>query len=71
MEVYLYMDFAKKVKSIRTELNITQEQMARELEVSFSTINRWENGKTVPNKLAMKAFTDYCNSRINEKNQKE
>ena len=32
----------------RTELGWTQEQLARELGVVFSTVNRWENGKGEP-----------------------
>src|SRR3990170_7930601 len=32
----------------RTELGWTQEQLARELGVVFSTVNRWENGRGEP-----------------------
>ena len=40
------MSFAEKVKFVRTELKLSQEDLARELGVSFATINRWENGPT-------------------------
>ncbi|KAB4801174.1 helix-turn-helix transcriptional regulator, partial [Bacteroides thetaiotaomicron] len=30
------------LRSIRKELNISQEQLARELNISYTTINRWE-----------------------------
>jgi transcriptional regulator with XRE-family HTH domain len=33
---------------------------ARELGVSFATINRWENGKTTPFKLARAQFDAFC-----------
>ena len=33
---------------------------ARELGVSFATINRWENGKTTPFKLARAQFDNFC-----------
>ena len=36
----------KIVKLIREELNYSQEDMARELKVSYTTINRWENYKS-------------------------
>ena len=36
------------IKQARTELAWTQEQLARELGVVFSTVNRWENGKGEP-----------------------
>jgi putative transcriptional regulator len=34
--------------------------MAHELEVSFATINRWENGNTSPFKLARGQFDSFC-----------
>lgn len=48
------------LKSIRKELNLTQEQLARDLNVSFSTLNRWENYHTVPSRLARMRLLDYC-----------
>ena len=48
------------LKSIRKELNLTQEQLARELNVSFSTLNRWENSHTIPSRLARMRLLDYC-----------
>ena len=46
------MTFNELLKAIRTELNLTQEQFARELNVSYSTLSRWENGHTAPSRLA-------------------
>ena len=54
------MDFKEKIKKVRIEIGYSQEQLARELGVSFATINRWENGKTVPNMKAMKQMKDFC-----------
>ena len=42
------MDFAEKVKIVRENLKISQEKMAQLLGVSFSTVNRWEQGKALP-----------------------
>ena len=50
------MDFAEKVKYVRTMLKLSQEDFAHELGVSFATINRWENGNYNPSRLARKAF---------------
>jgi transcriptional regulator with XRE-family HTH domain len=36
------------VKSIRAARGLTQEQLARELGVTFSTVNAWENGRHRP-----------------------
>lgn len=57
------MQFEDIIKTIRRELNITQEQLARELNISFSTINRWENGHTTPSKLAKMRLLEFCSSR--------
>lgn len=32
--------------------DVSQEQLARRVGVSWSTINRWENGKGIPSPLA-------------------
>lgn len=53
-------NFAETVKEVRQQLGLSQEEMAHELGVSFSTINRWENSKTVPFKLARRQFEAFC-----------
>ncbi|BBA33698.1 helix-turn-helix domain-containing protein [Methylocaldum marinum] len=53
-------NFAEIVKEVRQQLGLSQEELAHELGVSFSTINRWENRKTVPFKLARKQFEAFC-----------
>ena len=44
----LTTDVPALVRGIRTARNITQEQLAREVGVTFSTINAWENGRHRP-----------------------
>ena len=56
------MEFSKKVRLAREKLNMSQEDLARVLNVSFSTINRWENEKTRPIKMARAAFGTFCES---------
>ncbi|WP_035267765.1 helix-turn-helix domain-containing protein [Desulfitibacter alkalitolerans] len=62
------MSFGDLVKEIRRELSISQEQLAHDLNISFSTINRWENGKTSPSKLAKHRLHEYCISKNITKN---
>lgn len=52
--------FPALVKEVRKQLGISQEELAHELGVSFATINRWENGKTTPFKLARGQFDAFC-----------
>ena len=42
---------------------LSQEDFAKELNVSVGTINRWENGKTKPNITAMKKIRAFCEER--------
>ena len=48
------------LKKIRECANYSQIEMADELGVSFATINRWENGHVIPNKLAQEKIYDFC-----------
>ena len=42
------MDYAKAIKKLRLKLLLTQVEFANLLEVSFESVNRWENGKNEP-----------------------
>ena len=57
------MEFYTVVKRIRKELGLSQVQLARELSISFSTINRWENGKSHPSQMAKELFYNFCKSK--------
>lgn len=46
------------LKRIRDELDLSQEELAAKLGVAFSTLNRWENGKTLPRGKAREAIGD-------------
>lgn len=54
------MEFKEKIYQARMQLNMSQEAMAKELGISFATVNRWENGKVKPNKLKGYAFEQFC-----------
>ena len=48
------------LKQIRTFLNMSQAEFAEHLNVSFATVNRWENDRAVPNKLAQSRIYELC-----------
>ena len=56
------MEYSEKVRFVREKLDMSQEDLARALNVSFSTINRWENEKTKPIKMARAVFDSFCKS---------
>ena len=47
-------------KIIRTIAKLNQEQFANELGTTTLSINRWENGKTEPNRMAQKQLFRFC-----------
>ncbi len=50
----LYMKtLAEKIKHCRIQKGWTQETLARNIGVTFATVQRWESGKTRPSPLAM------------------
>ena len=48
------------IKAIRFAANMNQEQFASALGTTPLSINRWENGKAKPNKLAQKQLYEFC-----------
>lgn len=51
------------IKQIRAYLNISQTEFAEQLNVTFQTVNRWENGRALPNKLAQSKMFDLCKEK--------
>src|SRR5438552_1816358 len=47
-----HIDYSRTLRAIRANLNLTQEQLAERLGVSFATVNRWEGGSNEPQKAA-------------------
>jgi len=44
-------ELIKRLEEFRLENKITQVELAEKLEVAFSTVNRWLNGRTEPDKI--------------------
>lgn len=45
------VDYANGILKLRAKLNISQEELAKILDVSYISVNRWENNKHTPTKL--------------------
>ncbi len=50
----------KLIKSIREYLELSQTEFADKIGVTFATVNRWENGRAIPTKLAQSTLYEYC-----------
>ena len=57
------MELSKVIKQIRLELGLSQEGLARELHVGFTSVNRWENNRAKPNQIARYALIELCKNR--------
>ena len=54
------IDYQKAVKDLRDKLIMTQAEFAKMFGVSFTSINRWENGLNRPTTTARKKIVELC-----------
>lgn len=54
------MNLSEEIRRIRQRSFLTQEDFANKMDVAFSTVNRWEGGKSKPNMTAMKKIKEFC-----------
>ena len=48
------------IKKIRSYMNMNQIKFAKQLNVTFATVNRWENGRALPNKHTQDKIYNLC-----------
>lgn len=56
------MALSDEITVIRKKGFYTQIEFAERIGVSYTTVNRWENGKMAPNVSAMKRLKAYCDA---------
>ena len=54
------MLLSEKVKYVRKKMGISQEGLARALNVGYATVSRWEKDKVKQSQMAKAAFYEYC-----------
>lgn len=54
------MEFQKIIKKLRTKLVLSQQEFAELLGVSFTSVNRWENGKHEPTIKIKRKILSLC-----------
>ena len=57
------MIFSEEIKQLRQRLFMSQTAFAKELGVSYTTVNRWEMGRAKPTYKTMKLIDDYCKEK--------
>ena len=51
-------DLGRLVKTLRKKLGLSQEKLAARMGVTFSSVNRWENGHSKPSPLAVQKLEE-------------
>ncbi len=53
-------NYAKALIELRSKLNISQTELAALLNVSYPSVNRWENDKAIPVKIVRVRIEKLC-----------
>lgn len=59
-------DIGSKIKVVRMEKKLTQEQLAEQLEVSRQTISNWETGKSYPDIIRVIKMSECCDVSLDD-----
>lgn len=60
------MTFSEHIKQLRTEHNLTQEEVAQKLHVTRQTISNWENGNNYPDLDTLTAISKLYDISVDE-----
>ena len=60
------MDFSQRLRELRKQRGLTQEELARELDIAKSSVSMYENGKRKPSFEVLEMFADFFNVNLNE-----
>ena len=60
------MDLSQKLKKLRKEKNLSQQQLARTLKVTGQAVSKWENGKSYPDILNLINISNIFNVSLDE-----
>ncbi len=53
-------DMSHYIRQVRQQLGMTQEEFAHALGITVGTVNRWENGRFRPSKLARATILEFA-----------
>lgn len=60
------MEFNEKLKELRKQKRLTQEELAEKLYVSRTAISKWESGRGYPNIESLKAIAKFFSVTVDE-----
>ena len=56
----------KFIKKLRKDNNLTQDELAKKLGVTYQAVSKWENGKSIPDIAILKDISTLFNVNIDE-----
>lgn len=59
------MSFADTLKRLRTEKGLLQQELAKKLSVTRSTVSRWENGSRLPDVVIISRISEVLDVDVN------
>ena len=62
MQTYI----AENIRSLRSQKNITQEELAAYLNISFQSVSKWERGENMPDIQTLAALANYFDVTTDE-----
>ncbi len=60
------MDIGGTIKKLRTDMGITQEDVAEYLDISFQAVSKWETGTTMPDIALLPKIAEFFGVRIDD-----
>ena len=60
------MTFGKKIKKLRTDKGLTQDELAEKIYVTRTAISKWESGRGFPNIESLKTISKYFSVSLDE-----
>ena len=60
------MTFGKKIKKLRTDNGLTQDELAEKIYVTRTAISKWESGRGFPNIESLKAISKFFSVSLDE-----
>lgn len=58
------MSIGQRITQLRTELNMSQNQLAKAMEISRQAVSKWENGQSTPDSTKMIKLADVLNTDV-------
>lgn len=60
------MSISKKIEELRTEANMTQEELANKLNISPQAVSNWERGENLPDIQNLKLLSKHFSVSVDE-----